>query len=652
MSKTAFEVHNGGQKRVNHSEQNYDAIKLRYPKMLTPIRKAADIQNATITKTNIHLPTLTVDGIHLYDTSNPIEAIRHEVQAWKPTGTMLAVFFGLGLGYDPLFYSEQIAKDAGTEYCLIVEPDMGMVKLACQHAPIWPLIQHPNIDLMVGMPCDSAAMFNELCRYFKANQRYHNLRAVKFFYTPKLYERNAEYYETFQREFVNAARFCILEYGNDPLDSLIGVENMFKNLNEIINFPGINLLKDSCKFIPGIVVSTGPSLDKNKHLLKGLENKAVIVAADASLRPLLNIGVKPHIVATLEREMAVVDLFAGVTPEDVKETYLAGCPVIYPEVYKAFPGNHIIVYRNFDHFKWLGIERGILDIKLSAGNMAFNICQHLGCDPIILIGQDLALDNEKTNADGAVLGTEQDSYLNEPRFMVQANAGGEIMTTRSLKSYLEAYIIDVAHHTGTVINATEGGAYIAGTQVMPFADAITNHIQSTTNIRRILADDLSAFEPGQDLPKVKQLISDTIDDVRKMQELCEQGVAYIDSIRDQVTPEAGMDKLSELLRETLAIKDKVIKTGTERGQAWYTWQGLVAHVMQAWFLSFEMEMRALREIGLEKSLAEVILRHGREYIDPPKPYNWFPAMGRGFQLLQKCLEDAKEDIQERERITC
>ena len=72
----------------------------------------------------------------------------------------------------------------------------------------------------------------------------------------------------------------ILHFGNDPYDSLIGIENMLANLDEIISNPGINLLYNKFAGKPAIVVATGPSLNKNKHLLKGMENKALIVAAD------------------------------------------------------------------------------------------------------------------------------------------------------------------------------------------------------------------------------------------------------------------------------------------------------------------------------------------------------------------------------------
>ena len=65
-----------------------------------------------------------------------------------------------------------------------------------------------------------------------------------------------------------------------------------------------------------------------------------------------------------------------------------------PETYANFPGEKIIVFRKFATFEWLDIKKGILDIGPSAGNMAFKVLEYLGCDPIIMIGQDLAITDD------------------------------------------------------------------------------------------------------------------------------------------------------------------------------------------------------------------------------------------------------------------
>jgi len=52
-----------------------------------------------------------------------------------------------------------------------------------------------------------------------------------------------DYYKKAMGHLKDAVKEVLLHYGNDPWDSLIGIENTFLNINEIINNPGIIDLK-------------------------------------------------------------------------------------------------------------------------------------------------------------------------------------------------------------------------------------------------------------------------------------------------------------------------------------------------------------------------------------------------------------------------
>jgi len=216
-------------------------------------------------------------------------------------------------------------------------------------------------------------------------------------------------------------------------------------------------------------------------------------------------GLKPHLVTSLERVAETVKLLEGYNREEVGDVYLAACPVVRNEVYQAYSGPRIIVYRDFDHFKWLGIDRGILKIQLSAGNMAFKVAEALGCDPIILIGQDLAFSRDgRTHATGSVYGENQQLPLEE-MFEVMGNDGESIMTNQTWYSFLRAYEMDLLNYSGTCINATEGGAYITGTSIMPFEEAINKHIREEFYPRDSIRESLTIFTPRdveQDLQQV------------------------------------------------------------------------------------------------------------------------------------------------------
>ena len=77
-------------------------------------------------------------------------------------------------------------------------------------------------------------------------------------------------------------------------------ENITRNLKWYIDTPSPAGLQDKYKGKPAIIVSAGPSLRKNKHLLKEMAGKAVIIAVQTTLQPLLEMGIEPNFVTSLD----------------------------------------------------------------------------------------------------------------------------------------------------------------------------------------------------------------------------------------------------------------------------------------------------------------------------------------------------------------
>src|SRR5690606_5350222 len=100
----------------------------------------------------------------------------------------------------------------------------------------------------------------------------------------------------------NAARNLIRVDCGFREDSLMGFRNVIENLAFIEQTPGIDRLQNQFRNIPAIVIATGPSLTKSLPLLKELQNKALLLSVDASFKILLENGIVPHFVASLERD--------------------------------------------------------------------------------------------------------------------------------------------------------------------------------------------------------------------------------------------------------------------------------------------------------------------------------------------------------------
>jgi hypothetical protein len=89
-----------------------------------------------------------------------------------------------------------------------------------------------------------------------------------------------------------------------------------------------------------VIVSAGPSLERNLHLLAepGVRERVVIVAAQTMLKPLLRKGIKPHFVCALDYHELSKRFYEGLTAEDVEGVTLVVEPKANPAILDSFPG--------------------------------------------------------------------------------------------------------------------------------------------------------------------------------------------------------------------------------------------------------------------------------------------------------------------------
>lgn len=473
-------------------KRNYEALKQRYPEIYEKIVRVDDKMSPyrIIKPSRKGQPSNLVNtatGRLFYPEINTMPALDDDMDKRNIRLTNINIFLGAGLMYQVFAFYHVYKVTNGIS--VIIERRPEIFKAAMESIDLTEMLAHPNIIFIVGS--DEKQIFTQMCSLLQNSDAKYFVKVMNFIEQPICFVEDKDYYINVIRAVKDAVREVLLFFGNDPNDSMIGIDNTFKNIEEIIENPGIIDLKDKFKGKPGIVVSTGPSLNKNVHLLKGLENKAVICGPDASLRVLRKHGLKPHMVTSLERLIPTSKLFENLDSDDFEDVYFAGAPVVHPQTYANYKGKRIIVYRNFATFKWLDIEKGTLDIGPSAGNMAFKVLEYMGCDPIILIGQDLAFGPEgNTHASGSTFGEKETGGSFNEVLTVEGNYIPQVKTTKVWNMFLNFYHKDVANSSATVINATEGGAKIYRTHVMTFKEAIDKYISEDIDTLKVIRENL------------------------------------------------------------------------------------------------------------------------------------------------------------------
>lgn len=271
-------------------------------------------------------------------------------------------------------------------------------------------------------------------------------------------------------------------------------DNIFHNFNYLINSKNLKDVKNKAEDLPAIIVSAGPSLDKNVDKLVNAKNKSVIITVDSAVRTLIRKGIVPDIIVT------------GDPTKD--DRYLEGniCDSV-PLVTSVRAGWKLNKkHKGIKYFYNTG-EEFILDflnensLSLyplgtggSVANTAFSFAVWIGCKDIIFVGQDLAYPDDNTHASDSVVADVSLDDLHGNLY-VDDIYGNKIKTSDDMNRYRRWFEKVIENKSDlNVYDATEGGAFIKGTKVITLQKIIEELCTKARNVDDIFQDGTDLFD--------------------------------------------------------------------------------------------------------------------------------------------------------------
>lgn len=279
------------------------------------------------------------------------------------------------------------------------------------------------------------------------------------------------FYYQLMNDVLTALQLIKMDFGNSIEDSLLGLKNMLDNIKSTIKWKGINQLENKFAGHNAILVATGPSLTRAIPYLKEVQGKALIIACDSALQPLVKAGIYPDMVTAIERTPTCVNYYNVFTPEEIdklrERTWFALATVADKAVYDIIENNSwriMPVFREFSHYRWIEIERGIIKSGKSSANLAFCMLKYMGFTRIFLLGQDLCMEGGETHAQGSDWSAKgmKSSYKVKQMEYVEGNWAPKVKTLSTWVNFLRYYETDISTYTGTVYNINDTGAKIQG----------------------------------------------------------------------------------------------------------------------------------------------------------------------------------------------
>ncbi|MFW6146637.1 MAG: motility associated factor glycosyltransferase family protein [Planctomycetota bacterium] len=292
-----------------------------------------------------------------------------------------------------------------------------------------------------------------------------------------------------QRDLSDYLQYIRSALGTSLRISSITCDNILANLPYYLRNAGIDELKDRFRGRPAVCVAAGPSLRKDLHRLAEAKGRMVIIAVQTVLRTLLTAGIRPDFVTSLDYSPLSRRFYEGLG--DLDDITLIADPKVNAIVPESFPGP-VRLFRN-EFADGVLAERADprdgLPTGATVAHLNLYLARYLGCDPIVLLGQDLGFGGNIYYTPGVPLHQAWAPELNRfntlemmewqriVRFRphlrrVASNDGREIYTDAQMFTYLQQFDRDVAETGATVINATTGGARIAAAEVMAFEEVL------------------------------------------------------------------------------------------------------------------------------------------------------------------------------------
>jgi Uncharacterized protein conserved in bacteria len=379
------------------------------------------------------------------------------------------VFFGFGLGY---YLLDLIKNIPVNDKIFVYEPDINVFKLAIKTIDLENIFFNKEVSICIGEIQNFYASLNYGIEYT-------HILKTSVYLLPNyelVYPKEKKEFEiTFNDIFVKNA----LNVNTVAVRSDVWQENLLKNAEYIFESSVIKEFEGKFKGIPVILVSAGPSLNKNVSLLRKAQGKAIIICIGRALRVLLNEGIKPDIVAALDATELSATLFEDLEYSDSVLLYALRA---HPDIAKNHNGRKIIFPNSEQYLSDVMSKFGInYDEILCGGSvstMIFSFAKFAGADPIVFVGQDLAYSGKETHAKGTYYGENKDLTFEDRKLMTVTGINGEKLSTGvDFYAFLKWFESEIYNdNTGReFINATEGGANIEGTVVKSLSKVIEEY---------------------------------------------------------------------------------------------------------------------------------------------------------------------------------
>lgn len=457
--------------------------------------------------------------------------------------------YGIGLGY---YYDvvQSWLKENPRRHVIFLEDNLEVLKLFLETERASDLLNNKQVRLFHFNWDTSFFSFQFVTSLFSLLP--YKVTALKF------YEENQAAH---MREFrVRLDFFHELRSGTASeffgLSPYGFMANYYKNLLELPRSKLELKLAGHFKNIPAIICGAGPSLGKNIHILKTLQDKALIMAGGTAMNVLNGAGIMPHFGLGIDPNPSHYSRLISNTAFETPFFYRQR---MFSPALKMIHGERIFVtgaggYRLPSWFEERLEIPKVPDLEEGHNIVNFNlsIAKDLGCNPILVVGVDLAYSDNLSYAPGLVRHAIQDpkeafltKYSHE-ELLIKNDINGVPVNTlwKWVNESLWYAQFASKNPDVTLLNCTEGGIGFPHVPNVKLSEAAKQFLTKTYDFSSLLHGEIQNSNPPESL---------TLHKVIKTMEDLTKSLLHSESYSATVAFEFG--KLSEEMKEKEEIAE-------------------------------------------------------------------------------------------------
>ena len=319
---------------------------------------------------------LVYNNMYLHNKQNPLAEAKEIFSMATNTPVSIHLIYGLGLGY---LFQVASANSAGT--VILYEPDLNILKIAFSLVDFSNDILKNNVFI-----ADNITKAGEYI-YQKSNVKNTPLMLTTAAYRDMSPKKFNEMVEELQR--MVGSYSLDLKYTQQKFYPI--ARTMIQNIPNLIKEPPLSSIKDFYKDQTAVVVSAGPTLDRNIETIKKYRDNIVLIVVGTAMKTIAKHGITPDFLCIIEtydssKQLEGLDLSqVNFVTEPYSNINLRKFKFkqIYSHISDNMPVNSF----------WSRIINEKTDEYISKGTVSYtalNIARILGCSKIVMVGQDLA----------------------------------------------------------------------------------------------------------------------------------------------------------------------------------------------------------------------------------------------------------------------